>query len=315
MRPASADRGTSFEAGPPQPRRRWRAGGEIQSAGYARRRRLSRGRGRGFDSHRLHLTRRPRTCGAFVVRCCHARPRRALPGGRPHAGRRGRAPLRRGRRAARPGARRRRHLLPLLALQVRAAASEARRPRSRSARCGRRPRTSGRRCCPAARTSEGSARVAGRCTSSSATPTATTRWSRPTARRVPWHWSLIERLRPNPEIVGRRHDEKQAALDTAEPASPPTTSATSRTSGCPRETQPRSSSSPWRSPTPRRGPWPPSRCSTGSASCRPTPRRRTAWPPLSARSRATRTSRRSPSSSATRATASTATTSSGPSPT
>ena len=66
MRIASADRGTSFEAGPPQPRRRWRAGGEIQSAGYARRRRPTRDRGRGFDSHRLHL--RPLRRGSFRSR-------------------------------------------------------------------------------------------------------------------------------------------------------------------------------------------------------------------------------------------------------
>jgi hypothetical protein len=46
--------GTAKRAGPPQPRRRWRAEGEIQSAGYARRSRPSRGRGRGFDSRRLH---------------------------------------------------------------------------------------------------------------------------------------------------------------------------------------------------------------------------------------------------------------------
>jgi hypothetical protein len=66
VRPASADRGTSLEAGPPQPRRRWRAGGETQSAGYARRRRPLRGCGRGFDSHRLHWFARDRQSGTCL---------------------------------------------------------------------------------------------------------------------------------------------------------------------------------------------------------------------------------------------------------
>jgi hypothetical protein len=63
---ASADRGTSFEAGPPQPRRRWRVGGEIQSAGYARRRRPLCGCGRGFDSHRLHWFRMNRQSRTYL---------------------------------------------------------------------------------------------------------------------------------------------------------------------------------------------------------------------------------------------------------
>lgn len=35
--------------------------------------------------------------------------------------------------------------------------------------------------------------------------------------RVQWHWSLVERLRPNPELVGRRHNEVEAGRRAAEP--------------------------------------------------------------------------------------------------
>jgi HEAT repeat protein len=35
--------------------------------------------------------------------------------------------------------------------------------------------------------------------------------------RVQWRWSLVERLRPNPRLVGRRHDEIEAARRAAKP--------------------------------------------------------------------------------------------------
>jgi hypothetical protein len=39
----------------------------------------------------------------------------------------------------------------------------------------------------------------------------------PNNGRVQWHWSLVERLRPNPALVGRRHSEVEAARRAAEP--------------------------------------------------------------------------------------------------
>jgi hypothetical protein len=39
----------------------------------------------------------------------------------------------------------------------------------------------------------------------------------PNNGRVQWHWSLVERLRPNPAIVGRRHEEVEAGRRAAEP--------------------------------------------------------------------------------------------------
>jgi hypothetical protein len=39
----------------------------------------------------------------------------------------------------------------------------------------------------------------------------------PDSGRVQWHWSLIERLRPNPEIRGRHDDEIEAGRRAAEP--------------------------------------------------------------------------------------------------
>jgi hypothetical protein len=39
----------------------------------------------------------------------------------------------------------------------------------------------------------------------------------PSDGRVEWRWPLIERLRPNPDIVGRRHDEIEAARKAIEP--------------------------------------------------------------------------------------------------
>ena len=72
-RPPEPPGDTFDQAGPSQPRRRKRAKGEIQSAGHARRRHLSRDCGRGFDSHRLH-SREPR--GARVeLRCSGKRCR------------------------------------------------------------------------------------------------------------------------------------------------------------------------------------------------------------------------------------------------
>ena len=32
-----------------------------------------------------------------------------------------------------------------------------------------------------------------------------------------WHWSLVERLRPNPELVGPRHEEVEAGRRAAQP--------------------------------------------------------------------------------------------------
>lgn len=39
----------------------------------------------------------------------------------------------------------------------------------------------------------------------------------PNNGRVQWHWSLVERLRPNPVIAGHRHDEVEAGRRAAEP--------------------------------------------------------------------------------------------------
>jgi hypothetical protein len=39
----------------------------------------------------------------------------------------------------------------------------------------------------------------------------------PNNGRVQWQWSLVERLRPNPKLVGRRHDEVEASRRAAEP--------------------------------------------------------------------------------------------------
>jgi hypothetical protein len=64
--PPAPTGGTVKRAGPPQPRRRWRAESETQSAGYARRRRPSRDRGRGFDSRRLHWFARDRQSGTCL---------------------------------------------------------------------------------------------------------------------------------------------------------------------------------------------------------------------------------------------------------
>ena len=64
--------------------------------------------------------------------------------------------------------------------------------------------------------------------------------------QVQWHWSLVERLRPNPRIAGPRHDALEAARRAAEPllmelraaASRRTTSASSRTRGSRRRRPP-----------------------------------------------------------------------------
>lgn len=39
----------------------------------------------------------------------------------------------------------------------------------------------------------------------------------PSNGRVQWHWSLVERLRPNPKLVGRRQDEVEAGRRAVEP--------------------------------------------------------------------------------------------------